>query len=604
MMGKQIHIAILIFCLTLFVPFIAADDDEIQITISLDRTKIGQEEVATLSVKVISRSQRDLPKPSLPPMTRFDVYSIGTSMQMGQDGSGMKIVNSYNYALSPKKTGKFPIHSAWFVYNGKRYESNTLELEIVGSAREASGPLGELSVDNKGKQKEFFLVPELSKKEVYVDEQVTLKMKVFRQSRRNLLSTPESSKLSAPDFWIQQGVQMTPYRQILNGKEYRVYELVWALYPTKPGKLKIDSYRTTFTVPVKRKSRDPFGTTLGSLFQEVENVTVKSPPITINVKPLPEAGKPKDFGGAVGKYRIFAIVDRSEVEVNESISLKVEITGQGNIKSIPEPELPELEGFRFERSGSNVRQTSTGGTLGGTKTFEFLLLPRVPGDLTIEPLSLSYFDPEKKKYFTSKTKPISLKVKQGEIAAGTEIPYNPINGQTINLQETDIRHIKTSNSGLMPIGTMTLSSPVFLAFVGVPILALIGGFVDVRRRNKLAGDVAYARLKNAKSVAQKRLKKTEEFLNNNDDGFYAELSGVIYQFIADKLNQSAQGLTIDMVIDMLTEKGATETLIGEIKEVIQEADFGRFAGTGTGNEDRRKLYDRAASIISELEETL
>lgn len=602
-MGKSITRLVLLLCLLLGASAFA--DDDITLTISLDRDKIGLEEVATLTVEVTSRSQRELPKPSLPPLTRFDVYSLGTSMQLLQDGSGMKVVNSYNYALSPKKTGTYPINAAWLVFNGKRYESNTLQIEIVGSAREASGPLGNQSVDKRGKQKELFVITETDKKEAYVDEQVTLSLKFFHLARLDLMSTPTLSHLSAPDFWINDIPQGKPYRQILNGNEYFVYEKKWALYPTKTGKLRIDAARVTATVPDRqsRRTRDPFSI-IDNMFSQGKNVTVKSQPITVNVNPLPQAGKPKDFSGAVGHYNIFAIADRQEVEVNESITLNVEITGQGNVKSIPEPTLPDLDGFRFEKSSSDFRQTVSGEILGGTKTFEYLLLPRVPGVQTINPLTLTYFDPKKKKYQTSKTKPITLNVKQGETAAGSDIPFNPVTGQTINLQETDIRYIKTTGIDLTPAGSLAVTSPAFLAFVGLPFLALIGGAIDVRRRKKLAGDVAYARLRRAKSVAKKRLKNAESLMNKDDDGFYAELSGVIYQYVADKLNRSAQGLTSDAVIEMLSARNAPNELKTEVTDVLQDADFGRFAGTGAANGNKQDLYKRAEAIISELEETL
>ncbi|MEZ5358473.1 MAG: BatD family protein [Candidatus Zixiibacteriota bacterium] len=602
-MGKAITQLLIILCL--LSTAVSFADDDIELKISLDRDKIGLEEVATLSVELTSRNQRELPKPNLPPLTRFDIYSLGTSMQIVQDNSGMKVVYSYNYALSPKKTGTFPINAAWIVVNGKRYESNTLQIEIVGSAREASGPLGDLSMDDRGKQKDMFIVTETDKKEAFVDEQVTLTLKFFRMSRVELMSNPTLSQLTAPDFWVNDISDGKPYRQILNGNEYIVTEKQWALYPTKPGKLKVDALRITATVPDKqsRRSRDPFSI-IDNMFAPGKNVTVKSQPLTVSVNPLPEAGKPRDFSGAVGQYNIFAIVDRQDVEVNESITLKVEITGRGNVKSIPEPKLPELDGIRFEKSSSDFRQSLSGGTIGGTKTFEYLLLPRVPGRLTIEPLTLTYFDPSKNKYQTSKTKPITLNVRQGELAAGSEIPFNQISGQTINLQETDIRHIKTTGTHLVSMGSLTITSPVFLSFVGIPMLALIGGIVDVRRKRKLSGDVAYARLRRAKGVAQKRLKNAATLMNSNDDGFYAELSGVIYQFVADKLNQSAQGLTSESVLDLLTARNASDTLKVEIKEVLQDADFGRFAGTGSANGNKQDLYKRAEAIISELEETL
>ncbi|MCK5127470.1 MAG: protein BatD [candidate division Zixibacteria bacterium] len=601
-LGKSVVLASL-FIAILFQTAYANDD--ISISISLDRDKVGQEENATLTVVVETRIQQGLPKPKLPPTPQFDVYSIGTSSQMLQDGSGIKKIFTYKYALSPKKTGTFPLRSAWLVYNNKRYESNHLQLHVVKNAREASGPLAEISVDGKSKQKELFLVTETNKKTAYVNEQVVFTRKFFIMSRIRAYSPPNYWPLSAPDFWISDSTQEKQYRQVINGYEYWVREQSYALFATKPGKLTINSIRLAIAVAQKSKrhQRDPFSL-IEDLLVEVKKVTVKSQPITVQVKSLPKKGRPAKFSGAIGQYRLTAGVDRTNVEVNESITLMVKISGTGNIKSIPEPTLPDMDGFRFEKSSTNFKQLNIGKDLGGTKTFEYLLLPRISGTQTIKPLTLNFFDPVKGKYRSTQSKPIILNVNQGELSADTEIPYNPVSGQTINLKETDIRFIKTSGSTLIPSGSIALKSPVFLAVVGLPILVLIGGFIDVRRKRKLAGNVAYARLRKAKSIAQKRLKLAEEYLVKNDDAFYAEVSGVIYQFIADKLNHSAQGLTSEAVDELLEECNASVDLRSDIKNVLREADFGRFAGSGEGESGKQDLYNRAESIISNLEETL
>ena len=585
--------------------FPARAEDDVAIRLSLDRDKIGQEEVATLSVEVSSHSRQDLPKPTLAPLPQFDIYSLGTSRQFVQDNSGLKVTNLYNYALSPKKTGTFNIHPAWMVVDGERFESNSLQINVVANAQEASGPLGKVSVDDRGQQKDLFVTTEIDKKTAYIDQQVTLTLKFFRATNINMLSTPSLSRLVAPDFWTNDIPPQKEYNQVINGQEYHINEIRWALYPTKTGKLTIDGARITVAIPdrAKRRTRDPFSI-LDDMFTQGKNVTIKSGQITVQVDPLPSAGKPGNFSGAVGEYRISAEVDRTDVEVNESITLTVKISGRGNVKSIPDPTLPDMDGFRVEKSSSDFKTATIGNELGGTKTFEYLLIPRIPGNQKIESLSLNYFNPDKKQYQTTQSKPIRLTVRQGELQAASEIPYNPISGQTINLQETDIRYIKTGDTNLTRVNSMVLTSPVFLAVVTIPLLALAGGIVDIRRKRKLAGDVAYARLRKAKSIARKRLKQAEALMNKNDSAFYAELSGVIYQFIADKSNQSAQGLTTEDVERLLSERNSTDELRQEIKDVIQQADFGRFAGSNASENDKKDLYDRSERIISRLEETL
>jgi hypothetical protein len=218
---------------------------------------------------------------------------------------------------------------------------------------------------------------------------------------------------------------------------------------------------------------------------------------------------------------------------------------------------------------------------------------------------LNYFDPQKKGYQTVQTEPIILNIKQGELASTGEIPYNMVSGQTINLKETDIRFIKPSHGPWRQVGGMLLTSPMFLTVTIIPALALLGGLVDVRRRRRLSGDIAYARLRKANAVAKKRLKKAEELLGGKDSAaFYAELSGVILQFIADKFNLSAMGLTSDRVAALLDQKAVNAALCVDVQEILKEADFGRFAGAAGDTTARQQLYERARQTVVGLEEAL
>ncbi|MEE9441492.1 MAG: BatD family protein [candidate division Zixibacteria bacterium] len=590
-----------IFCI---IPDIAFAAEDIKLEISLSRDKIGQEEKATLSIKVITSKQLNLPDPKLPPLPMFDISPSGKSSMFNQSNNEINITLTYNFVLSPKRTGKFPIRSAWLVYGNERYESNELAIEVVGSAREASGPLGNQSVDSQGRQREVFMTAEVDKTGAYVDEQITLSIKFYRQSR---ISNPQAKydTPSVTDFWPIVIPPQRTYNQILNGKEYSVVELRQALFPTKPGKLTIGPARITALVPERqsRRSRDPFSL-FDNFFQPTKRVQIKSNPITVTVKPLPSAGKSGEFSGAVGDYRISASVDKPEVEVNEAIALTVKIAGRGNTRSIPEPRFPSMDNFRFEKSSSDLKPANIGNEIGGTKTFEYLLIPKLPGMQTIEPLELTFFDPEKGRYRVARTSPIAFNVKQGELTAGTDIPYNPVAGQIINLQATDIRHIKTENGSLYPVGSVILTSPYFLTAVALPALVLLGGLVDVRRRRKLQGDIAYARSRRAKSAVKKRLKAAEGCLSKNEDEFFAELSGAVYQYVGDKLNISEYGLTSESLEELLIENGIAENIRSEIREVLKEADFGRFAGSSIDKMARKNLFDRAGKAILKLEDEL
>ena len=578
---------------------------DLTIQMSLDRSTIGMGESALLSLSVSGNTQ-NLPEPNLPPLPQFEIFSSGNSTSIQVINGVVSSSMTYNYMLFPKKEGTFPIRAASMVVNGKRYESNELTITVSagGAGSRPAEPSEEQSIDEKGGERDVFLTAEVDNKSAYVDEQVTLRIKFFRAIK--ILSTPEYDAPQTPDFWTQDIPPQKQYYQVVNGRSYLVTEVRTALFPTKPGILKIGVARVTVTVPdrSRQRTRDPFSL-FDDVFSQGRQMSVQSQLLSVNVRTLPVEGKTSQFSGGVGSYQISAEVDKTEVQVNEAITLTVKITGQGNVKSIPEPTLPAMDGFRVEKASSDFKMTNQDEKLGGSKTYEYLLIPRIPGYQKVASIVLNYFDPDKGIYKTTSTEPIELMVNQGEAAAAADIPYNMVAGQTINLKETDIRFIKAENGHLSRRGHILLTSPLFLIFLALPLMAVLGGFIDIQRKHRLQSDVAYARRRRAASEAKRRLKMAEKHLKeNNGSAFYGELSAAAFQFIADKFNISAQGLTSDGVRDLLTQKSTPTELLGETLDLIRQADFGRFAGKAGAENNMHALFEQAHRVIIGLGERL
>lgn len=577
--------------------------DDIEIVLSLNRNKIGLNETATLTVTVSGSSQQQLPEPKLPPLPQFQIFSSGSSTNLQIINGVMSSSNTFNYVLSPKKEGSFPIRSATLLVNGKRYTSNELSITVVKSSADAAGSATSEVLNNEGNSRDLFVVAEVDKKTAYVDEQVTLSIKYCRAIQTR--SSPDYTPPLTPDFWTNDIPPQKQYYQNINGRRYLINELRTALFPTKPGELSISSARVSVVVPDRsqRRSRDPFSFFDGIL-EQGKRIDLKSKSLTVNVKPLPREGKTENFSGGVGRYKISAEVDKTEVEVNEAIALTVKISGQGNVKSIPEPTLPELDGFRVEKASTDYKVSNLNDQLGGTKTYEYLLIPRLPGNHRIEPITLNYFDPGLKKYKNASTAQIELIVDQGDVAQ-SDIPYNMVSGQILNLNETDIRFIKVENGSLKSRGRILLTSPLFLIVMSLPLVIVLGGMIDVKRKRRLAHDIGYARQRRATAEAKKRLKKAEEYLREGKDAdFYAELSAAVYQFIADKFNVSAHGLTSDSVRDLLQQGNVTAELSGKANAVLNAADFGRFAGGSGPDTKKEDLFKQAREVVVNLEEVI
>ncbi len=596
----------LLIVLVTLLASVGAAQDSVSLKLSLDRSTIRADEAAMLTLTVEGIGPQQMPEPQLPPLPMFEIFSSGNSTNIQVINGQMNTSMTYNYMLYPKRDGSFPIRAAHVVYNGKRYESNELSITVTkaGTGAAPDEPSAGQAKDANGEARDVFLTAEVNRKSAYVDEQVTLRVKLFRAI--NTLSTPDYEAPQTPGFWTQDIPPQKTYYQNINGRRYFVNEIRTALFPTKPGKLKVSPAKVTVTVPdrSRTRTRDPFSI-FDDVFQQGRRVSVQSQSLTVNVNPLPKQGKTADFSGGVGSYKISASVDKPDVQVNEAITLTVKISGQGNVKSIPEPTLPDLDGFRVEKASTDFQVSNLDVELGGSKTFDYLLIPRIPGTHVIDPIKLNYFDPGKKKYITAKTDSIELKVRKGDNVAETEIPYNMVAGQTINLKETDIRFIKVNDGHLARSGKVLLISPLFLAFLALPLVVVVGGVIDVKRKRRLQSDVAYARRRRASGEAKRRLNTAEKHMRgNNDTGFYAEISAAIYQFVADKFNTSAHGLTTDGVQALLAKKDVPDDLMDDTLKTLREADFGRFAGGSGIDGGKRELYDRARAVITRLGEVL
>ena len=575
-----------------------AQDDEISLTMDLNRTKIAIGETALLSIAVSSDKQVGLSEPKLPPLPSFDVHPSGNSSSLQIINGAVSYSMTFNYILSPKKEGTFPIRKASLVYGGRRYESNELKIDVVKTSAQAGAPAEDVVRDDDGTLRNLFVTAETDIKKAYVAQQVKLVVKFYRAVDA---SSPEIFMPQTPGFWTYDVSQPRQYYQDLKGRTYIVREERKILFPTSPGDLTIGETQVRTAIPTGRQNRDPFSM-FGDLFQERQYVTLKAPPFNIEVLPLPDAGKPADFSGAVGRYDISAQIDKRNVQVNEAISLSVRISGQGNIKSLPEPQLPDLPDFRVETSSSDYDAGLQGDDVGGSKVYEYVLIPRVAGEKKIGSIELSYFDPRTKSYKTAKTAPIDINVSQGEAVANEEVPYNIVSGQTVALQETGIRYIKPEIKSSQRQGYLTLTSTVFLVFMAIPSLALLGCVGNVVRRRRLQSDVGYARLRKARSMAKKRLNRAADMMSHENGGdFYAEISGVVLKYVADKLNLSAHGLTTDRIEDLLKDRGIEDQLLAQTREIIGKADFGRFAGPTGNQSDRQELYKKTSRLIVDLE---
>ncbi|MFQ6008646.1 MAG: BatD family protein, partial [Candidatus Zixiibacteriota bacterium] len=514
-----INLMITLLALLAAIATVSQAADEVTVQVSLDRDTIGLDEHAMLQV-VVSGTAQNLPAPIMPSLPMFEVYSQGRSSNISIVNGQVSASLTFNYMLLPQKAGTFPIDQIAVVYNNKRFKGNPVQLTVLSSGTAVSPHLEERAVDQSGKSKDYFLEAVVDKKNPYVNEQVTLTLKFYTAVR--YYGSPELTEPTTTGFWTEVLGNKAPYTQMINNRRYKVIERKYALFPTQTGELTIGRATIRFTVARRdRRFRDPFDI-FGDFFTQGKEVTVSSLPLKINVKPLPTQGRPDDFTGTIGKFRISATPDKREVEVNQPVSVTFKITGTGNIKSVAEPVFEELDDFRIYRASSSESVSKLNDRLGGSKIFEEIFIPKRPGTLEIPAISFSYFDPEIGKYKTVSTHPIKLNVIKPEgYASLPDVPYSTPD-LTIGSQARDIRYIKDDIGSLKPIGWLPLISPIFLTANGLPVLVFVALVLFRWRREKLAADMGYARSHRAAKIAKKRLFKAKSLATvNQASSFYA-----------------------------------------------------------------------------------
>jgi len=581
---------------------------DIHFEASVDRTQVTIDQQITFTVSV-SGDVQNIPQPTLPELNEFAVYSAGRNQQFSLVNGKVFSSVAFNYILVPKSQGKFTIPSLQLTLDGTTYKTQPIIITVSGEGEEPqapSEPETKQPVATEKKTADLFIQTVVDKDKAYVNEQITLTFKFYQGVR--LFSNPEYSPPTLTGFWVEDLPPQKQYYQTVNGRQYFVSEVKTALFPTASGKQTIGEATLKCSIEDLRSffDRDPFSILdrdWMDMFKQGKPRLLKSKPINVEVLPLPDQGKPADFKGSVGDFAMKASVDKKKVEAGQPITMKIRISGQGNIKSVSEPVLPQLENFRVYSSGSSENISKQNYTLQGTKTYEEVLIPKEPGKYTIPPLTFSYFDLKTKEYKTLKSDPTVITALPS--AESGPFTATPISKSEIGAVPKDIRHIKTVPEALEKQGGSLYKNPIFLIMQLLPLAALVFALSYKRHQEKLNSDVAYARLRKSHKLAKKRLSQAERLLSiDRKNEFYSEIAKAITLYIGDKLNKPGFGLTKDQIRSELIRKGVERVRIDDIIGLLEDCDYARFAPTSCGIEEMKGFLESVEKAIVKLEKCL
>lgn len=558
-----------------------------------------------------------------PNFTNFEVIggpfsSTSSSVQIINGSVTKTNTQTYSFHLRAIKEGKFTMPQASISVDKKRITSEPIEINVIASNNGNRSYSGNNSVNNTSQTsentREVFLEALPSKRKVYMGEQILLTYRIYYTIPISQLSVSKSPSYSG--FWTKDITNNNGTLQqssvMRDGKQYNVatiQEIV--LFPQKSGTLTIDPLDITCLAQIRQQknrtqSYDPFEDFFGDVFgTSYTNVRkdIKSQPISIEVTPLPTANQPQSFKGAVGQFTFTSKTDKNELKVNEAFTLTLTVSGKGNIEllELPKPVFPPDFEVYDPKISTSVKDNALG--ISGSKKAEYIVIPRVAGNFTLDEIEFSYFNTSLAKYETINSEAQDIIVNKGEGGSGNNVVYTP--GQAdIKYLGKDILHINTNNSRLRITGTTFYMSTAYIVIICLMIVVFIIALIMFKRSVKLNKDQVLARNKQATKVAKRRLNSAYNFLKlNNQNSFYEEFSQALWGYISDKLNIVRSQLSMDTVREIMHSKNVSEDIVNEFIDLLNNCEYARFA-PGDSNKKMDDLYQKGIELITKAEKHL
>ena len=559
-----------------------------------------------LTFTVNTQKVRDFRAPNI---KGFEVL-MGPSRSTQYSNYNGVVTNSitFTYILMADKEGEYTIPGASIVADGNPYVSNSVKIKVLppdqstnqgnnsGAASRNQASNGQIS------NKELFITATASKTNVYEQEAFLLTYKIYTQVN---LTGLDGDMPDLKGFHTQE-VELPRQKQWklehYNGRNYNttVYSQ-YVLFPQQSGKLEIPSITFEGVVTEIVPSNDPFDFFNGGSRRDIKK-NIVTPQLTINVKELPD-NKPTNFSGGVGVFTMSSSISTQELKTNDAITIKLVISGSGNMKLIKTPEVAFPQDFEIYDPKVDNKFSLTSEGLTGNKVIEYLAIPRHAGEFTIPPIEFTFFNIKTQKYQTIQTEAYTLKVAKGEGNAD-QVVANFTSKEDLKVIGKDIRYIKIGNTKLNPKDNYFYGTIVYWLWYLIPLLLFITFMVIYRKQAIENANVAKVRTKKANKVATKRMKNAGKLLaENNNEAFYDEVLKALWGYISDKLNIPVSQLSKDNIEEKLTKHGVSDELIKHFIDTLNECEFARYA-PGNQTETMDNINTSAINVISKMENSI
>ena len=572
---------------------------QVKLTLTVDRTIVAVGESVNLTLTVSGSTNTDTP--ALPALQNLQVVAgpyTSTNYEMVNGRTSSSI--SYVYRLRAIKAGREQVGPAQVSVGGKPLTSNHVIVNVAASGSKTQAQGG------RGESPDVFIRVTPDKTEVTQGEQITLTYRIYFAAQ---ISQPEIAQLpTASGFWVEE--LTVPQNQaltdeVVNGRSYKVGVLrKVALFPTTTGGLTVEPLviQTKVQRDARRRGRDPldiFNDPFFSLGRQLEPMEVASPSTTLKVRALPSTDVPQGFNGAVGNYKIRAMLDKKAASTNDAVTLTVILEGTGNIKTLPEPVIafpPDVDHYD-PKTSEQIRRDQQ--KISGSKRFDYVIIPRAPGEQVIPTITYAFFDPNSDKYSTINTAPLALAVEKGTGSAGSGSSIPVATKRGVESIATDLAFIKTHPGKLDAVNRRPHQRWDFWLLAAVPWAAIAGVGLATRRSARIED----RRTTSRKAVKQARLvvaRAEKSLKTGNLDATSQALTESLHLVLSATLEVETMALTESELKTRWSGRGYGIDLLERVQAILREADLVRFAPALADKTKVQQLIERTKAAISDV----
>ena len=565
-----------------------ADEKILEINVDNKQITLSQ----SIRLDLVFTGVENMSMPELDKIDGFETTFLRTSDAISRKESQIARSTRHTFILRPEIPGKFKIGPFKIPYQGDYYTANAVEVEVLGATAglPAEDTL-ELEKEVKAKENVFLLIA-IDKNEVYVNEPFTFLVGLyFRDTRLTDIKYP---LIAHEGFSIDEFGTPKAARKTIKGYDYRVITFNNKAFALKPGDLKFGPATLAADIQVA-KAISPSALTQESGFAK-RQVEFESSAKSIKVNPIPIAGMPDSFNGALGNFDLKVDIEPTGyIEIGDALTIRTEIAGSGNLSMVTPPSVGENSNYTLyepslEKEGRSYR------------IFEQILIPNSSSLKEIPKIEFSYFDPSEKRYFTLKKGPFPIKVFETKKSKTQKIVEKSIEKEDVTIKEEPIGkgiiYIKESPGVLRRKNSRIYNERGFMLINIMPIFLFLSILISYKRYEKLTTDIEYARNKRAYKTAKKNLKIAQDMLKDSDsEAFYKQILQSVQEYLGDKFNLSSAGVTADIAKELLKPKGFEPSIRESVKDFFSSCYSARFTKQEKTKSDMMQLFQQAKEIV-------